>query len=285
MQAVTDQGLADMCLALTPRGATADEIALCHAPDYIEHARHEIERGVTQLSTGDTGVCMRSFEVAQYAVGAVLRAVDAVMEVPDLNAFCVVRPPGHHATPKQGMGFCIFNNVAVGARYAQKQYGMEKVLIVDWDVHHGNGTQDIFYDDPSVFYFSTHQAPFYPFTGWPNETGRGEGLGTTLNCPFPAGAGRAEVLGAFEEALIPAMKKFKPDLVMISAGFDSRIHDVLGQFTLTDEDFVDLTRFMQNLADRYAKGRLVSVLEGGYQLHGLASAASAHLHELIFRDK
>ena len=196
------------------------------------------------------------------------------------NAYCVVRPPGHHATANRGMGFCIFNIVAVAARYAQKRYGAGRVLIVDWDVHHGNGTQDIFYRDPNVFFFSSHQWPLYPGTGRADETGDGPGTGTTMNFPFPAGSGRAEILGAIRESLTPAMEKFRPEFVLISAGFDSRVGDLLGLFTLTDQDFTDLTSAVMEIAGASAGGRLVSVLEGGYNLTGLASAAAAHVAAL-----
>jgi acetoin utilization deacetylase AcuC-like enzyme len=197
------------------------------------------------------------------------------------NAFCAVRPPGHHATPDRGMGFCIFNNIAIGTRYAQKAHGIERVLIADWDVHHGNGTQDIFYSDGSVFFFSTHQYPWYPGTGLAQETGEGKGRQTTMNFPFPAGSGRDQIVGAFRSALTKAAGEFKPDLVMVSAGFDSRLGDPLGQFTLHDGDFADLTRVMLEIADKHAGGKLVSVLEGGYDLSGLAAATTAHAQALV----
>jgi acetoin utilization deacetylase AcuC-like enzyme len=265
---------------LEARAATEDELALCHSREYISLARHEIEAGRPSLGTGDTDVTRQSWDAALHAVGSVLSAVDAVFSGRARNAFCNVRPPGHHATAQRGMGFCIFNNVALAARYAQQRYAVERVLIVDWDVHHGNGTQDIFYTDPSVFFFSTHQWPLYPGTGRSNETGDGEGSRTTCNFPFPAGSGRAEILGAVQTSLAPAMEQFRPDLVLISSGFDSRSGDLLGRFTLTDEDFADLTAAVMEIADRHAGGRLVSTIEGGYSLSGLASAAAAHVKAL-----
>jgi acetoin utilization deacetylase AcuC-like enzyme len=225
-------------------------------------------------------VCRESLRVARLAVGGILESVDRVAAGKASRAFCAVRPPGHHATASRGMGFCIFNNVAIAARHAQKRHGIERVVIIDWDVHHGNGTQDIFYEDASVFYFSTHQSPWYPGTGAASETGRGKGLGATLNCPFPAGAGIKEIGGAFRDQFLPAMEKFRPQLVLISAGFDSRMGDPLGQFTLKDEDFASLTGMLIDLAQKHAGGRLISVLEGGYNLKGLASATAAHLQRL-----
>ena len=273
-------GLIDHLRKIPCRPASEDELALCHTRDYIELVQCEVEAGRNTLSTGDADISAKSYEAALFAAGGVLAAVDSVVARETKNAFCVVRPPGHHATADKGMGFCLFNNVAIAARHAQKKHKLERVLIVDWDLHHGNGTQDIFYEDPSVFYFSTHQAPLYPGTGSNAERGRGAGLGTTLNCPVPAGAGRQDILGAFEHELIPAMQRFEPDLVLISAGFDSRVGDPLGALMLTDHDFADLTALMLDVAEKYADGRLVSVLEGGYDLGGLASAAAAHVETL-----
>jgi len=192
-----------------------------------------------------------------------------------------VRPPGHHASAARGMGFCVFNNIALGARYAMKQKKIGRVLIVDWDVHHGNGTQDIFYEDDSVFVFDTHQSPWFPGTGTENETGVGEGKGTTMNCPVPAGAGRKEFTEVFEGKLLPAMEVFRPELVMIAAGFDSRLGDPLGELKLVDEDFAYLTKLVMEIARKHAGNRIISVLEGGYNHSGLASATVAHLQALM----
>ncbi len=268
-------------LQIPLRSATTSELELAHDPAYVALARAEIEGGARRLSTGDTNVSAESYRVSTHACGAVLGAVDAVMEGRAKNAFCAVRPPGHHATPDRGMGFCVFNGVAVAARYAQTRHGVERVLIVDPDVHHGNGTQDIFYDDGSVFYMSTHQSPFYPGTGALDEAGEGAGAGLTMNRPFAAGAGDAEVVGAFRDDLLPAALEFAPDLVLISAGFDARHGDRLGGFEVTDEGFREITRIMLEIAHRSAGGRIVSVLEGGYTPEGLASAAHAHLDELV----
>ena len=267
-------------IRLDARLANEDEIALCHSRPYIRLVEREVMTGFHELSTGDTIISPRSLDAALRATGGALNAVDAVMRGKAKNAFCIVRPPGHHATAIRGMGFCLFDNIAIAARYAQKKHGVDRVLIADWDVHHGNGTQDIFYSDGSVFFFSTHQHPWYPGTGAPNETGEGAGQGTTLNCPFPAGSGRKEILGAFQEKLMAAAESFRPGLVLVSAGFDSRIGDPLGNFMLTDADFTDLTNVMREIADKHAGGRLVSLLEGGYSLEGLAAGVRAHVAAL-----
>jgi acetoin utilization deacetylase AcuC-like enzyme len=274
-------GLLERLSRVERRAATEEELLLCHTPEYLRTAKNDVLSGRPSLSTGDTDITPNSWDVAAQAVGGVLNAVDAVISGRARNAFCAVRPPGHHATAGRGMGFCLFNNAALAARYAQRRHGIERALIVDWDVHHGNGTEDIFYSDPKVLYFSTHQWPLYPGTGRADETGEGAGVGTTMNFPFPVGAGRKEILGAVENSLAPAAERFRPDLVLISAGFDSRLGDPLGQFTLTDRDFADLTRAVMKMAARHAGGRVVSVLEGGYNLDGLACAAAAHVEALL----
>jgi acetoin utilization deacetylase AcuC-like enzyme len=276
-----EEGIKDKCHALPLRVATSQEILACHDGLYFEKARADIKAGRELLSTGDTHVCAGSFDVALAAAGSILNAVDGVFDGNFKNAFCAVRPPGHHASADRGMGFCIFNNVAVAARYAQRKHGAERVVIIDWDVHHGNGTQDIFYEDESVFYLSTHQWPWYPGTGAVVERGEGKGEGTTLNGPFPAGSGYKQINTLICEQFSSAMEKFRPDLVLISAGFDSRAGDPLGNFTLTDGQFVELTKRLMDLAHKYAGGRIVSVLEGGYNLEGLARGVKAHVGQLM----
>jgi acetoin utilization deacetylase AcuC-like enzyme len=274
-------GLAHDLIRLPSRVASDDELAFAHERAYIALVEAEVAAHRHHLSTGDTDICPASAEAARLAAGCVLSAVDAVFACEVQNAFCLVRPPGHHASAATGMGFCLFNNVAVAARYARHKHGAERVLIVDWDVHHGNGTQDIFYRDGNVLFFSTHQSPWYPGTGSRDETGAGAGAGRIINCPLPAGSGHSEIAGAFRDQLLPAAQAFQPDLVLISAGFDSRINDPLGHFLLTDPDFRELTALLLEFAEESCHGRLVSVLEGGYNLEGLALAAEAHVRALM----
>jgi acetoin utilization deacetylase AcuC-like enzyme len=274
-------GLLARCREIGPRAVTREDLLLVHAAQYLNLAQREIREGAEQLSTGDTGVCPDSWEAAGRAAGCALAAVDGVFKGDAKTAFCLIRPPGHHASPGRGMGFCILNNVALAARHVQRRHGVSRVLIIDWDVHHGNGTQDTFYADGSVFFFSVHQSPWYPGTGRATEIGDGDGKGTTLNCPLPAGSGREEIFACFEKKLVPAMETFQPEFVLISAGFDSRAGDPLGQFRLTDADFADLTGIARSIAEKTAQGRVVSVLEGGYNLEGLASAATAHVKAML----
>lgn len=271
----------DRMKPVAPRMAGEDDLHLAHTRHYLEVVRHDTRRHAASLSTGDTPLGEHSLECAMLAAGMAMAAVDEVFTTPVRRTFAAVRPPGHHATASRGMGFCIFNNAAIAARYARKAYGVDRVLIADWDVHHGNGTQDIFYADPAVFFFSTHQWPWYPGTGMADETGDAAGKGTTMNCPFPAGSGKTEILGAFRKKLIPAMQEYKPGLVILSAGFDSRRGDPLGRFTLGDGDFRELTSIALEIADQHAQGRLVSLLEGGYSLEGLTRAVGAHVETLV----
>ena len=280
--ALDEAGLFKSSYRIRSRAATDQELELAHAPAYLASVRRELTdlKGLGDLSTGDTSVSPDSLKVARLAAGGVLEAIDAVMAGKVRTAFCAVRPPGHHATSDRGMGFCIFNNIAVAARYVQQAHGLRRVLIVDWDYHHGNGTQEIFYADPSVFYFSTHHYGAYPGTGHPSETGAGEGAGTTLNVPLPPGAGDEQILQAIESKLVPAARRFKPDFILISAGFDAMRNDLLGCFDVTPEGFAALTRVVVKLSNEFCQGCVVSVLEGGYRLSGLGQCAVAHMKAL-----
>ena len=275
-------GLLEKLRRIPPLPAEMEWIEAVHTPDYIALARREIESGAAQLSTGDTSVCRESFAAALAAVGGAVAATKAALAGEVKSAFCAVRSPGHHAGPDYGMGFCIFNNAAIAARYAQRHCGAGRVLIADWDLHHGNGTQEIFYRDPTVFYCSMHESGNYPMPatglGFARETGEGEGKGFNLNLPLPPGSGDAEALAAWREQLLPAARKFAPELVVISAGFDCRDGDPLGNLHLTDEAFAEMTRLCAGLVP---PGRVVSILEGGYDLDGLASACAAHVKALM----
>ncbi|HWP82375.1 MAG TPA: histone deacetylase [Bacteroidota bacterium] len=263
-----------------PERATVEEISAVHPVSYVEMIERRCKAGERVLDFGDTHVCADSYEIALLAAGGVLRGVDEVLQGKSKAAFCAIRPPGHHAESATVMGFCLFNNVAVGARYAQKNYGVKRVVILDWDVHHGNGTQEIFYEDDSVFYISLHQYPFYPGTGSANETGKGKGEGFTLNCPMSAGAGDREYREAFARKILPAIDLFKPELVMISAGFDAHKDDPLANIELTEDSFGWMTETMCEVAENYSRGKIVSVLEGGYNLEALARSVEMHVKKL-----
>lgn len=248
--------------------ASNDHIRLAHTDDYINLVKSEVERldGDQQvfLSTGDVVISKDSDEAARFAVGAGIAGIDQIMAKKAASAFALVRPPGHHATSNRGMGFCVYNNIAVAAKYLQKEYGLKRILIVDYDVHHGNGTQDIFYSDESVFYFSVHQHPFYPGTGRENETGQGKGKGTTLNVELPEGSGDKLLVSAFEQNLVPAMKNFNPDFILVSSGFDGHKDDLLGGLSYTSNGYKSVTTILTELANKYADGRIMFMLEGGY---------------------
>jgi acetoin utilization deacetylase AcuC-like enzyme len=274
-------GLLEHLLRIQPRPAERAWITAVHTSEHLETLCQLYEKGDRYAGTRDTPIGASSYEVALLAAGGVLAAVDAVVAGEVRNAFCAVRPPGHHATPDRAMGFCLLNNVAIAARYIQQKHKLSRVLIVDWDVHHGNGTQDIFYEDPTVFYFSIHQYPFYPGSGRADERGAGAGVGWTLNVPLPAGSGDAEYEQAFSRQLIPAAHQFQPDFVLISAGFDAHQDDLLGSMQVTSEGFARLTTMVKQIADQHCHGRLVSVLEGGYDLTGLAASVTGHVRALM----
>ena len=273
-------GLLAELTRITPRAADLRWLTTVHGRAYVQRVEASCLAGLGHVGPADAPVGPESYAAAVTAVGGVLAAVDAVMEGRLRNAFCAVRPPGHHALPEKAMGFCLFNTVAIAAKYIQQRAGLARVLIVDWDVHHGNGTQAVFYGDPGVFYFSIHQSPFYPGTGAADERGVGDGLGSTLNVPLPAGTSDATLQAVFEGQLTPAALTFAPDFVLVSAGFDAHEDDPLGQMSVTPEGFASLTRVVKSIADQCCGGRLVSVLEGGYHLEGLAASVEAHVREL-----
>ena len=264
---------------LEPSPASRETLQLVHPPYYVDGIEHACAQGPTALDP-DTVASVGSWEAALRAVGAVTGAIDLVSNGTLSSAFCLVRPPGHHALANRAMGFCLFNNVAIGARHAQQRHGLKRILIVDWDVHHGNGTQAIFEDDPSVLYFSTHQFPHYPGTGLARETGQGKGAGFTVNVPLPSGADDAMVIQAFERFLVPKADAFAPELVLISSGFDAHQDDPLAGLKLTEDGYAELTRIVRRIADRSASGRIVSALEGGYDLRALAVSVEAHMEVL-----
>jgi acetoin utilization deacetylase AcuC-like enzyme len=258
-----------------PVPATEDTIKAVHTERHIDFVRRVCEAGGGLLDGGDTHGSPESFDVALLAAGGVLSAIRTVVKGTSDAAFCAVRPPGHHAEMNESMGFCIFNNVAIGARYAQQHHNIERIAILDWDVHHGNGTQHAFEEDPTVLFISLHQYPFYPGTGSREERGTGHGEGFTMNYPLPSGTGEADYLKVFSEEIVPALERFKPGLLFISAGFDAHRDDPLGDMDLTEESFAKMTDLVKGIAP------IVSVLEGGYNLRALAGCVAAHVRRLL----
>ena len=263
-----------------PRPCERRWLETIHGGDYIDRARDACAAGQRYLDTPDVSVNASSWEIAVLAAGGALAVADAVVNGAADNGFALIRPPGHHAEHATALGFCLFNNAAVTARYLQRFHGLEKILILDWDVHHGNGTQHSFEADPTVFYVSTHQYPYYPGTGAKTENGVGAGVGATLNCPMSAGHGDAEYREAFEELILPAARDFGPDAVLISAGFDAHRADPLGAINLSTGFYRWMTQRMMEVADVHAGGRLISLLEGGYDLEALARCIGVHLETL-----
>jgi acetoin utilization deacetylase AcuC-like enzyme len=275
-EALDGDGFATLKRVEAPRGE-AEWAELAHPARYVEAIRKAIpEDGMTRIDA-DTVASPGSWEAALRAIGAATAAVDAVAAGEAGNAFAALRPPGHHAETATAMGFCLFNTVAIAARHAQRKHGMERVAIVDWDVHHGNGTQEIFWSDPSVLYASTHQMPLFPGTGARSETG----VGNIVNAPLSPGDGTEHFKQAFRDRLLPALREFQPDLILISAGFDAHHRDPLAQINLEADDFAWATAELMAIADRSAGGRVVSLLEGGYDLKGLAASAAAHIRQLM----
>jgi acetoin utilization deacetylase AcuC-like enzyme len=281
MQQLEQSGTAARLTRITPREAEDKWITQIHAPAYLAMLKtHASTNGRVSLDP-DTSMSPGSLPAAYLAAGGALAGVDAIMSQQVEHVFCAVRPPGHHAEAGRAMGFCLFNNVAIAARYAQRKHGLKRVLIVDWDVHHGNGTQHSFEDDSSVLFFSTHQYPHYPGTGRESERGRGAGEGVTINVPMEAGGGDDEYRAVFQKALVPAADAFKPEFVIVSAGFDAHKDDPLGSMGLTEEGYADLTGIVADIAKRHACGRMLSSLEGGYHLTALAASVDRHIQALL----
>lgn len=265
---------------LPGRRAEVSEILRVHEYYYRDLVYRDAEEFADSLRTGDTAICEESYDVALEASGAVLNAVDAVMAGEVSSAFCAVRPPGHHATASRGMGFCIFNHVAIAARHLQEVHGLKRIAIIDWDVHHGNGTESIFLEDPSVLYISLHERDIYPHTALDSQQGEGAGAGTTLNISLAEGSNGETALQEWDAQIGPAVDAFKPDFLLISAGFDSLTEDPIGGLRWNDETYAEMTRRCLELAGKWSRGRIVSVLEGGYNPPGLADAAVAHVNAL-----
>ena len=288
LRCVEKEKLKGTLINISPLRANVEQISWIHTKEYINSIEQACKTCSEQDSPhyrmnldADTVISGDSYNVALFAAGGVIAGVDAVFKGKVDNVFCAVRPPGHHAEKDRAMGFCIFNNIAIGAAYAQKIYKINKIFIVDWDLHHGNGTQHTFYNDPAVFYTSIHQQNIFPGTGIPDEIGEGEGRGFTMNLPLPAGQGDKEYISIFRERICPQIIHYRPDLIMLSAGFDTHRNDPLGSMKVTSEGFGKLTDIICSLADKTCQGRIVSVLEGGYDLEALGESVVFHLKCLI----
>lgn len=283
MAHLEESGLLAKMAALEARDATEDDLRLVHTSELISAVR-ETSGLREKWFDADTYAVADSYRAALRAAGGVLRAVDAVLDGELDSAFCLVRPPGHHATPHRAMGFCLFNNVAVAAAHALERRGLQRVAVIDIDVHHGNGTQDAFYREPRVWYWSTHQYPFYPGSGSWEEAGEGPGRGTTVNVPMPAGCGDAEYRRAYTELLAPLLRRYRPQLIVVSAGFDAHFMDPLAQILLSTRGYYEIAALLRELADELCGGRIVYALEGGYDHSALAWSVHACIDTLLYND-
>ncbi|MFQ5991261.1 MAG: histone deacetylase [Nitrospiraceae bacterium] len=275
------RGVLARVVRIEPIEARDEWVIQIHDPTYVARLKAKAPKSGRVSLDPDTSISPGSLPAAYLAAGGAVAAADAIMSGAVDNAFCAVRPPGHHAERDRSMGFCLFNNVAVAARYLQRVHRISRVLIVDWDVHHGNGTQHVFYDDPSVLFFSTHQYPYYPGTGHAAEQGEGKGEGLTINVPMSPGQGDDEYRDIFERLLVPAADEFKPDFVLISAGFDAHLDDPLASMALTEGGYGTLTNIVANIAKRHSHGRVLSCLEGGYNLKALVASVEEHVTGLL----
>ena len=264
---------------LPPRRASREEVLFCHTGEYIELLEATSQRNRYALD-GDTVTCRDSFAIGLLAVGGLLKLLDSIAAAEFCNGFALVRPPGHHALRDRAMGFCLFNTVAIAAHYLKRRYGAKRILIMDWDVHHGNGTQDAFYRDPSVLYLSTHQYPFYPGTGAIEEVGREQGEGYTVNVPLPAGCGDEEYIKVFKEIIVPVADKYQPEWVLISAGFDPHDRDPLAGMAVTENGFGAMASMLLDVAERHAGGKIAFLLEGGYDLKALKNSVACVFQEM-----
>ena len=284
VDALQRTGLMDQLSPIPFRLATTQQLCLVHEPAYVDLLQMMCDEGFTFIGSRETGVCSRSYDVAALAVGGTLSACDAVIAGQVRRAFCAVRPPGHHAEADQAMGFCLFNNVAVGAEHLVRNHGLSRLAIVDFDVHHGNGTQHIFESRSDVFYISLHERPAslpFPGTGEADEVGRGPGKGYTLNVLLDRGSGESDYLAALDREVIPALDRYRPEFLLISAGFDALMGDAISNISLAPDSYEPITRRLMQVAGRHCDGRLVSVLEGGYDLPTLGPAVAAHIRMLL----
>ncbi len=280
MKKLEEEGITEKMKRITPTKASKEQIAYVHADAYVKKVESMCKGGGGMLDL-DTPLCSDTYEIALLSAGGVIKAVDEVMAHNLKHIFALIRPPGHHATPSRGMGFCIFNNIAIVAEHLKRKYGIKRILIADWDVHHGNGTQDVFFEDPSVLYFSTHQYPHYPGTGWINEVGKGEGEGFTVNVPLPAGTDDAGYLYALNNILVPIAMEFNPEFVLVSAGFDAHVADPLASMKVTSLGFGLFTDVIKEIAKKNSKRGIVMALEGGYNLDAIAESALSVFNSLL----
>ncbi len=278
---IETQAWYETLVQIKARLADLGPILKIHESAYLRRAEAACRAGNSHLDSPDVSICTKSFDTALLAAGSAMQLADKVINKHVDNAFALIRPPGHHAEMSMAMGFCLFNNIAVLARYLQDTHGLDKIAIIDWDVHHGNGTQHLFEEDPSVLYISTHQYPFYPGTGSYAETGIGKGAGATLNCPMPAGATDQDYQTAFMRQILPTLDDFKPEFILISAGFDGHQADPLANINLSTDSFIWMTERIMEKANQHCNNRVISLLEGGYHLQALSLCVGKHLETLL----